>query len=68
MCTVWGEMMGLTTVAISEFHRHPEQVKKAAEQVPVFITRYGRIEYVLLTFEDYTKLTGAKTAEKQTNE
>jgi PHD/YefM family antitoxin component YafN of YafNO toxin-antitoxin module len=42
------------------------RVKKAAERGPVFITRYGRVAYVLMTFEEYTKLAGAaEKAEKQ---
>ena len=61
--------MGITTVTITELYRHPGRVKKAAKQGPIFITRYGRVAYVLMTFDEYTKLTGvAEKAGKQTEE
>jgi hypothetical protein len=54
-----GGAMGKSMVSSSELYRHLARVKKAAEQGPVFVTRYGRVEYVLMTFEAYTKLIGA---------
>lgn len=55
--------MGITTVTSREFDRHIGRVRKAAEQGPVFITRYGRVAYVLMTFEDYRKMPGAELPE-----
>jgi hypothetical protein len=51
--------MRMTTFTSREFDRHIGRVKRAVKLGPVFITRYGRIAYVLMTFEEYTKLTGA---------
>ena len=42
-----------------EFNQDTSGAKKAAKQGPVFITDRGRPAHVLLTIEDYQKLTGA---------
>ena len=43
-----------------QFNQDASGAKKAAEAGPVIITDRGRPAHVLLTFEDYQKLTGAR--------
>lgn len=50
--------MGITTVSSREFNQHASDVKKAANNGPVFITDRGRPAHVLLSMEEYLKLTG----------
>lgn len=60
---VGGAMIGTLTVSkIStftsrEFNQDTSGAKKAAENGPVFITDRGRPAHVLLSFEEYQKLT-----------
>jgi prevent-host-death family protein len=42
-----------------EFNQDAGGAKKAADKGPVIITDRGRPAHVLLSFEDYRKLTGA---------
>ena len=51
--------MTITTLSSCEFNQDTSRAKKAAAQGPVFITDRGRPAHVLLTIEDYQKLTGA---------
>jgi hypothetical protein len=55
--------MGITTVTSREFDRHTRRVFEAVKLGPVFITRYGRLAYVLITFEEYRKIPGAELPE-----
>lgn len=48
----------VTTVTSREFNHDTSGAKKAALQGPVFITDRGRPAHVLLTIEDYLRLTG----------
>lgn len=48
----------ITTMSSAEFSRNSNEAKKAAEKGPVFITNRGKPAHVLLTIEDYRKLTG----------
>jgi PHD/YefM family antitoxin component YafN of YafNO toxin-antitoxin module len=48
----------VTTLASREFSQHTDRAKKLARCGPVFITDRGRPAYVLLTIEDYRRLTG----------
>lgn len=41
-----------------EFNQDTGRAKRAAKRGPVFITDRGRPSHVLLTVEDYQKLTG----------
>jgi len=41
-----------------EFNQDTSRAKRAAKRGPVFITDRGRPSHVLLTVEDYQKLTG----------
>ena len=52
--------MGITTVSSREFNQRASELKKAAVLGPVFITDRGRPAHVLLSIEDYRKLTGTQ--------
>lgn len=50
--------MTITTLSSREFNQDASGAKRAARDGPVFITDRGRPAHVLLTIEDYQKLTG----------
>jgi prevent-host-death family protein len=50
--------MPMTTLTSREFNQDTSGAKKAASRGPVFITDRGRPAHVLLTIEDYLRLTG----------
>ena len=50
--------MPITTVSSREFNQDTSRAKQAARTGPVFITDRGRPAHVLITFEEYQKLTG----------
>ncbi|MBV9462494.1 MAG: type II toxin-antitoxin system Phd/YefM family antitoxin [Bradyrhizobium sp.] len=50
--------MTVTTLTSREFNQDTSGAKKAAAEGPVFITDRGRPAHVLLTIEDYQRLTG----------
>jgi prevent-host-death family protein len=50
--------MTVTTLTSREFNQDASGAKKAARRGPVFITDRGRPAHVLLTIEDYRRLTG----------
>ena len=52
--------MTITTVTSSELNRDIGRVKKAAMSGPVFITNRGKRAYVLLSIEDYRRLSGKR--------
>jgi prevent-host-death family protein len=52
--------MTITTLSSRELNQDVSRAKKAASLGPVFITDRGRPAHVLLTFEDYQKLTRQK--------
>ena len=52
--------MTITTVTSREFNQDVSKVKRAAVNGPVFITDRGHPAHVLLTMEDYQKLTAVK--------
>ena len=52
--------MGVTTFSSREFNQRASEAKKAANDGPVFITDRGRPAHVLLSIEDYRKLTGGE--------
>jgi len=54
--------MTITTLSSRNFNQDTSGAKKAAREGPVFITDRGRPAHVLLTFEDYQKLTGANAS------
>jgi prevent-host-death family protein len=49
----------ITTVSSREFNQDTSGAKKAAQEGPVIITDRGRPAYVLVTIEQYQKLTGS---------
>jgi prevent-host-death family protein len=48
----------ITTLSSREFNHEPSRAKQAAEKGPVFITDRGKPAHVLLSIEDYRRLTG----------
>ena len=54
--------MTITTLSSREFNQDASGAKKAAKNGPVFITDRGRPAHVLLTIEDYRKMTGGSTS------
>jgi prevent-host-death family protein len=51
--------MPITTLSSREFNQDTGRAKKAAKRGPVVITDRGRPAHVLLTIEEYRKLTDA---------
>jgi prevent-host-death family protein len=49
--------MGITTVSSREFNQDVSRIKRAAVNGPVFITDQGHPSFVLLTIEEYQKIT-----------
>ncbi|MFI5955654.1 type II toxin-antitoxin system prevent-host-death family antitoxin [Cryptosporangium sp. NPDC051539] len=52
--------MAITTLSSREFNQDTGGAKNAARSGPVFITDRGRPAHVLLTFDDYQRLTGSQ--------
>lgn len=50
--------MTITTLSSREFNQDTGRAKKAANEGPVFITDRGRPAHVLLSIEEYKRLTG----------
>ena len=50
--------MAITTLSSREFNQKTSEAKKAAEKGPVFITDRGRTAHVLITFDEYVRLSG----------
>jgi PHD/YefM family antitoxin component YafN of YafNO toxin-antitoxin module len=50
----------MTTLTSREFNQDAGRAKRAALDGPVFITDRGKTAHVLLTIEDYNKLTGVR--------
>ena len=44
-----------------EFNQDVSKAKKAANEGPVFVTDRGRPSHVLLTIEEYQRITGTNT-------
>ena len=53
--------MTITTFSSRQFNQDASKAKKAAKDGPVFITDRGRPAHVLLTFDEYKKITGGRT-------
>ena len=49
--------MNVTSITSREFNQYVSKAKKAAAQGPVFITDRGHAAHVLLTIEEYKKIT-----------
>ncbi len=52
--------MPITTMSSREFNQDTGKAKKAAKKGPVIITDRGKPEHVLLSIEEYKRLTGAE--------
>lgn len=52
--------MTITTLSSRELNQDVSRAKKAARKGPVFITDRGKPAHVLLSFEDYQRLTGKR--------
>lgn len=52
--------MPITTLSSRELNQDVGRAKKAAKSGPVFITDRGKPAHVLLSFEDYQRLTGQR--------
>ncbi|MDP1699215.1 MAG: type II toxin-antitoxin system Phd/YefM family antitoxin [Xanthomonadaceae bacterium] len=53
--------MTITTLSSRQFNQDASRAKKAAQTGPVIITDRGRPAHVLLTFEEYQRLSGGRT-------
>ena len=49
--------MTITTISSREFNQAASEAKRAPTSGPVFITDRGRPAHVLVSFEDYQRLT-----------
>jgi prevent-host-death family protein len=52
--------MPITTLSSREFNQRASEAKRAAKNGPVFITDRGRPAHVLMSLEDYQRLTGQR--------
>ena len=52
--------MPITKLSSREFNQDTGRAKRAAKRGPVFITDRGRPSHVLLTVEEYQRLTGGQ--------
>lgn len=52
--------MPITTLSSREFNQDTSRAKKAASDGPVFITDRGKPAHVLLSIEDYQRITGVR--------
>jgi len=52
--------MSITTLSSREFQQNASQAQKAAQNGPVFITSRGRPVHVLLSIEEYRRITGKR--------
>ena len=50
--------MTITTLSSREFNQDASRAKKAAKDGPVFITDRGKPAHVLLTYDEYQRLSG----------
>jgi prevent-host-death family protein len=54
----WSFAMTVTTLSSREFQQNASDAQKAARKGPVVITNRGRPAHVLLSYEEYRRLTG----------
>lgn len=50
--------MNITILSSREFNQHASEAKKKALESPVFITDRGKPSHVLLSIDEYNRLTG----------
>lgn len=56
----WRETMAITKLSSREFNQDTSRAKRAAKRGPVFITDRGRPSHVLLTVEEYQRITAGQ--------
>ena len=54
--------MTITTLPSQDFDQNVEQAKESAALGPVFVTDRGRPTHVLLSIEEYQRLTGEQVS------
>jgi prevent-host-death family protein len=52
--------MAISTLSSREFNQDASRAKRAARNGPVFVTDRGRPSHVLLTIEEYQRITGKR--------
>lgn len=52
--------MAITKLSSREFNQDTSKAKRAAKKGPVFITDRGRPSHVLITAEEYERITGGR--------
>lgn len=52
--------MAVTKMSSRDFNQDTSRAKRAAKRGPVFITDRGRPSHVLLTVEEYERITGGQ--------
>ncbi|PYE88143.1 prevent-host-death family protein [Phyllobacterium leguminum] len=52
--------MPITTLSSHELSRHLGRARRAAKDGPVIITNWGKPAHVLMSFDEYKRLTGKK--------
>jgi prevent-host-death family protein len=52
--------MAITKLSSRDFNQDTSRAKRAAKRGPVFITDRGRPSHVLLTLEEYQRITGGQ--------
>jgi prevent-host-death family protein len=52
--------MTITTLSSRDLNQDVSRAKKAAREGPVFITDRGKPAHVLLSFEEYQRMTGQR--------
>ena len=52
--------MAITKLSSREFNQNTSRAKRAARKGPVFITDRGRPSHVLITAEEYQRITGGQ--------
>jgi prevent-host-death family protein len=52
--------MAITKLSSRDFNQDTSRAKRAAKRGPVFITDRGRPSHVLLTVEEYERITGGQ--------
>jgi PHD/YefM family antitoxin component YafN of YafNO toxin-antitoxin module len=61
MIFLGNRLMTITTLSRQEFNRDANKAQQAAQNGPVFITDHGRPAHVLLTIQEYQRITSYQT-------
>jgi prevent-host-death family protein len=60
VATLQRNTMAITKLSSRDFNQNTSRAKRAAKRGPVFITDRGRPSHVLLTVEEYQRLTAGQ--------